>query len=408
MKIAMIADRVGPPALPAAADPGGPPCAYPGDAASGVRSLARALAELRHQVTIYARQDAAGLPAAAGLCPGVTVEYLEAGPRERLAGDRLLPHIAAFAGQLADRWPRSAPDVVHAHSWTSGMAALAGARDLDIPVVQSFLSLGTGQADRRRPARGGAAKAIRLQAAVGRSAAAVLARTDAEAAELGRRGMPHASIRLVPSGVDTARFRPQGPAADRSDRSRLLMFASLAARQELATVLHALARVPDAELVVAGGPPRDQLDGDRGYRAAARLTRQLGLAGRVSFTGRLSRAAAPALMRSADLLVSMSAADPFGVVALDAMACGVPVIASAAGLHQDAVIDGITGFLVPPGKPMLLASRIGQLLANPMLREGYGIAAASRAQDRYSWTRIGAETVAVYESLLRRPADTAA
>jgi glycosyltransferase involved in cell wall biosynthesis len=407
MKIALIADRAGPPS-PAKADPGAAPDAYPGGPAAGVRSLARALAELQHQVTLYARRDDAGLPAVASLGPGVTVEYLKAGPQEQLASDRLLPHIAAFAGQLAERWQGSAPAVAHAHSWTSGMAALAGARDLDIPIVQSFLSLGTGPADRRRPDRGSAAKAVRLQAAVGRSAAAVLARTEAEAGELGRLRVPHASIRLVPAGVDTAHFRPPGPVADRSDRPRLLMVSSLAARQELSTVLQALAHVPDAELVVAGGPARDQLPGDRGYRTAARLARQLGVTGRVTFTGYLSRADAPALMRSADLLVDMSAAERCGAVALDAMACGIPVIASAAGSYQEAVIDGITGFLVPPAEPGLLASRIVQLLASPMLREGYGIAAASRAQDRYSWTRIGTESMAVYESLLRRPADTAA
>ena len=135
--------------------------------------------------------------------------------------------------------------------------------------------------------------------------------------------------------------------------------------------------------------------------------RQLGEQDRLEFTGRVGRAAAPALLRSADLLVSMTSAAPFGVAALDAMACGLPVVAVAAGLHLDVVIDKITGYLVPADDSRLLAARIGQLLASPMLREGYGIAAASRAQDRYSWPRIGAETLAVYESL-PRPADAAA
>jgi glycosyltransferase involved in cell wall biosynthesis len=208
--------------------------------------------------------------------------------------------------------------------------------------------------------------------------------------------------------VDTGQFRPSGPAARRGGRPRLLTVATLSEFQELATVLQALTRVPEAELVIAGGPARDELTRDREYREVNRMARQLGVQDRLAFTGRVHRAGMPALLRSADLLVSMTAAAPYGVVALDAMACGLPVIAAAAGLHLDVVIDKITGYLVPPADTTLLASRIGQLLASPMLREGFGIAAASRAQDRYSWPRIGAETLAVYQSLPRRPADAAA
>jgi D-inositol-3-phosphate glycosyltransferase len=86
-------------------------------------------------------------------------------------------------------------------------------------------------------------------------------------------------------------------------------------------------------------------------------------------------------------------------VALEAMACGLAVIASGAGASRDAVIDGVTGYLVPPAMPALLAARISHLLAHPMLREGFGIAAASRAQARYSWERVSQETLAVYEAL---------
>ncbi len=416
MEIALIADHIGQPPRPAKAGrrrkPGPLTDTYPHDEDAGVFSLAKALAGLQHLVTIYARNDAAGLPGSSAVYPGVTVEYLTAGPQQPLAGDQLVPHVAAFADQLARRWRRGAPAVAHAHSWTSGMAALAAARDVGIPVVQSFRSVGTAspgasEARGRRSARAAAPKA-RLQAAVGRSASAVLARTHAEATGLARLGVPPASVKVVPAGVDTAQFSPSGPVASRGSRPRLLTLAPLAARQELASILQAVAHVPAAELVIAGSPGRDQPPDDRGRRAAARAGRKLGLTGRLSFAGGVSRTDMPALLRSADILVSMTAAAPFGLVALDAMACGVPVIATAAGLHQDAIIDGITGFLVSPERPALLASRISRLLGSPMLMEGYGIAAASRAQNRYSWTRIGAETLAVYESLLHRPADSAA
>ncbi len=414
MQIALIADHIGSLAPSSEAEAGQATDAYPDDPAVGVLALARALAGLEHQVTIYARRDSAALPESAALCPGVTVEYLSAGPRARLTGDKLLPHVAAFADGLASGWQRSVPAVAHAHTWTSGMAALAAARGTGIPVVQSFRQLGPDAADSPRQVRNAAqrlsrstAEQNRLQAAVGRSANAVLARAEAEVSELARLGIPQASVKVVPAGVDTGRFRPPGPAAGRDSRPRLITVAPLAERSELAAVLQALTRVPEAELVIAGGPAGDELGRDRGYRAVNRMARQLGVQDRLVFTGRVSLAAAPALLRSADLLVSMTAAAPFGVVALDAMACGLPVVAVAAGLHLDVVIDKITGYLVPAEDSRLLAARIGHLLASPMLREGYGIAAASRAQDRYSWPRIGAETLAVYESLLR-PADAAA
>ena len=417
MQIALIADHIGSLAPSSSAGAGqatdADPDGYPDDPAAGVLALARALAGLEHEVTVYARRDAAALPESAVLCPGVTVEYLSAGPRARLADDKLLPHVAAFADGLAQRWQRSVPAVAHAHSWTSGMAALAASRGTQIPVVQSFRQLAAAadlppqvRTAAQRLSRS-AAEQARLQAAVGRSANAVLARAEAEVSELARLGIRQASVKVVPAGVDTDQFRPSGPAARRDSRPRLITVAPLAEHSELAAVVQALTRVPEAELVIAGGPARDKLDGDRGYRAVSRMARQLGVQDRLVFTGRVSRAAAPALLRSADLLVSMTAAAPFGVVALDAMACGLPVIAVAAGLHLDVVIDKITGYLVPAADSKLLAARMGHLLASPMLREGYGLAAASRARDRYAWPRIAAETLAVYESL-PGPADAAA
>jgi glycosyltransferase involved in cell wall biosynthesis len=105
----------------------------------------------------------------------------------------------------------------------------------------------------------------------------------------------------------------------------------------------------------------------------------------------------PALLRSADVVLSTCSYDPAGLTSLEAMACGKPVVAPPTGGHADAVVDGTTGILIPPGQPALLAHRIRQLLAHPMLMEAYGVAAADRAQSRYSWDRIATETVAVYD-----------
>jgi len=358
--------------------------------------LARGLAGNGHQVTVYAPKHRAGQPA--GQDASVRVERL--GPVVRAGEKELLARMPAFSGPLEERLRHDRPDVVHALRWTSGLAALSAARGLGIPVVQTFYSLGVAERRHRVvPGDVGTAR-IRLEPAIGRSATAVLAGSTDEESDLARLGVPRRSINVVPCGVDTGQFAPEGPVAARNGRPRLVTVTELTGDEALDTLLRALARVPGAELVVAGGPPRAQLSRHEDYPRLAGLAASLGVSDRVLFAGRVGRRELPPLLRSADLLVSTSEYEPSGMVSLEAMACGTPVVASAVGGQVDAVVDGTTGILVPPGRPALLAQRIRQLLAHPMLLEAYSVAAADRARSRYSWDRIARETAAVYDRAL--------
>jgi glycosyltransferase involved in cell wall biosynthesis len=232
--------------------------------------------------------------------------------------------------------------------------------------------------------------------------------TSDERAALGRLGIPQASVRIVPSGVDITRFRPSGPAAGRGKRPRLLMVSPPGDRQGRATALHALAGVPGAELVIADGLARAQRASDPGHQALTRLARKLGVHDRLTCFGQVSEADTPPLMRSADALVHLTPSQRYVMVPAEAMACGTPVVASKDAALGDAIIHANTGFLVPSAEPAALARRISQLLASPMLLEGYGIAAANRVRSRYSWERVGEETLAVYEALLTPPVEAAA
>jgi D-inositol-3-phosphate glycosyltransferase len=369
----------------------------------GLSELTRKLAAHGHQVTVYAQKHQQDLPDQAELHRGVRVEHIDAGPvpqhgEQDDAG--LLERVPAFSGPLRSSWHRDRPDVVHALHWTSGLAALAAARDLGVPVVQEFSSLGVTERRERHDrvrADGASAARIRLEPAIGRSAAAVVATHSADASDLARLGVHRSSIRVVPWGVDTDTFTPEGPVAERNGRPRLLTAADLRERVALETLLRALTRVPGAELMVVGGPARDELPADQAYVGLAAFAGTLGISDRVIFTGKVERSAMPALLRSADLVVSTCQYEPSGATSLQAMACGTPVIAPGTGGHVDAVVDGTTGILIPPGRPALLAQRIRQLLAHPMLLEAYGVAAADRATSRYSWDRIAAETLAVYD-----------
>ena len=113
--------------------------------------------------------------------------------------------------------------------------------------------------------------------------------------------------------------------------------------------------------------------------------------------GWLPHAATEALLGRAGLVVVPSRYEPFGMVPLEAMACGVPVVVSAVGALVDTVIDGTTGLHVPPRRPDVLANTLRELLADPTAGESYGIAGSDRARSRYAWQRIGRETLGIYQ-----------
>ena len=333
----------------------------------GLSELTRQLAGQGHQVTVYTQKNLADVPDQAELHAGVRVEHISAGPLPETAtepGDAdLLERVPAFSGPLRSLWESDRPDVVHALAWTSGLAALAAARDLGIPVVQEFSSLSVAE---RRAAAGqsGAVKAdgasaarIRLEPAIGRSASAVVATNSAEVSDLASLGVHRSSIRIVPWGVDTDLFTPEGPVAKRNGRPRLLTAADLTQRKPLETLFRALTRVPDAELLVVGGPAETELSTDDNYVKLAKFAATLGIADRVIFTGAVEYAAMPPLLRSADLVISTCQYEPSGTTSLQAMACGTPVIAPPVGGHMDAVVDGTTGIIIPPDRPRLTCPR---------------------------------------------------
>ena len=400
MRIAMVSEHASPLAAVGGVDSGGQNV--------HVESLARAVARAGHDVTVYTRRDSAELPDRVRIADGVLVEHLAAGPAAPVPRDELLPFVGQLGSELAARFATDPPDLVHGHFWMSGLAALSATRDLDVPVVQTFHALGVttrrfqGRLDTSPPAR------IRLERALARDVDRIVATCTDEVGELIRLGAARNRITVVPSGVDIDQFSPDGPAAERGDRPRVLCIGRLVPRKGFDTVLRALVGVPEAELIIAGGPPADELAGDPEAARLTRLAERFGVADRVRLVGAVARPDVPALLRSADLVVCTPWYEPFGIVPLEAMACGVPVVASAVGGFLDTVVDGATGTLVPPRRPDRLAAAMRRLLAEPFWREAYGTAGVDRARSRYSWDRIAAATVGIYEDLLGLGATPAA
>jgi glycosyltransferase involved in cell wall biosynthesis len=160
--------------------------------------------------------------------------------------------------------------------------------------------------------------------------------------------------------------------------------------------------VPDAELVVVGGPPADQVDADPEVQRLRAIAAEVGVADRLVFVGSVARADVPAWVRSADVVLAVPWYEPFGITPLEAMACGRPVVATAVGGLVDTVVDGGTGVLVPPRDPAALAEAVGALLADDDRRATYGAAGVKRARSRYRWSRVVADTETVYRQVLGR------
>ena len=379
-----------------------------------VAALASGLARRGHDVTVFTRRDDAGLDAAVSFAPGVTVEHVPAGPARHVPKDELAVHMPVFGAWLRERWSPAPPDVVHAHFWMSGLAAVRAASGA-VPVVQTFHALGLVK--RRHQARADTSPPGRIAAEreVGRRAAAIIATCTDEVRELAGYGVPPERTYVVPCGVDCDRFRPDGPAdsgglwpgasarprpwpsgADAGPRLRVLTLGRQVPRKGTDTIIAALAQLPQADLVVAGGPPAQLLGADPEIARLRSAAAAAGVADRVRFAGQVPHASIPALIRSADVVACDPWYEPFGMVTLEAMACGVAVVASAVGGHLDTVSDGTTGLLVPPRDPAALAARLRDLLAWPDWRRSLAAAAARHARGRYRWEQIAAETEAVY------------
>lgn len=392
-KVAMVSEHASPLAVLGGVDAGGQNV--------HVAALADAMARQGADVCVYTRRDDATLPVRVPLAANVTVEHVDAGPAEPLEKDHLLPHMDAFASYLERRWREEAPDVVHAHFWMSGYAALKAAKPLGIPVVQTFHALGIekrrhqGAKDTSPPRR------LEIEAQIATECARVVATATAEAFELIRMGADKANIAVVPCGVDLSLFQPLGPTEGRDRRfSRIVCLSRLVERKGIADVITALKLLPRTELVIAGGPDAEELDSDPEAVRLRGLARDLGVADRVSFRGRVERRDVPALLRSADAVVCYPWYEPFGIVPLEAMACGVPVVVSQVGGLVDSIVDGVTGVHVPPHSPIALAEAIRTVLSDERKRVQLGLAGTRRTNHRYGWARIASDTLAVYNDVI--------
>jgi D-inositol-3-phosphate glycosyltransferase len=391
------------------------PLAQPGAGDSGgmnvyVRELVSALAQAGVTSDVYVRRWADGLPDVVDVEPGYRVVHVPAGPVE-LPKEALPEVVDQFAdgvlARLTGDGGGDATDVLHANYWLSGVAGHRLKHELDLPLVSTFHTLARVKAETgdREPQR-----RVDAEAEVIGCSDAILANSAAEAAQLERLyGADPGRIEIVPPGVVHAFFSPgprQGARAalahlDLGDGPMLLFVGRIQPLKGLDVAVRALGALEDrrAVLVVVGGA--SGRDGRLEVERIDKLAASLGLSDRIRFTDPQPHHLLSTYYRAADVVLVPSRSESFGLVALEAAACGTPVVAAAVGGLRTLVEHGRTGFLVEGRDPEVFAAYTEQILTNPALGRELAAAAAGRARN-FTWSTAAARLRRMYADLTAR------
>lgn len=381
------------------------PLAQPGTGDSGgmnvyVRELGASLAQAGVDVRIYVRRSDAEVPDRVRIEPGLEVVHVTAGPLD-LPKEALPSVVDEFAdGVAADLADRPA-DVLHANYWLSAVAAHRLKHQLDLPLVATFHTLARVKAD-----AGDAEPEARERAEVEVIGCcdAICASNPVEADQLRSfYGAPPERIEPVPPGVDHAFFSPGERAGARTalgfdDRPTALFVGRIQPLKQLPIAVRMLAELRDdrTRLVVVGGPSGP--DGQAELEKVRALVDELGLHERVQLVEPQPHHLLSTYYRAADVVVVPSRSESFGLVALEAAACGIPVVAASVGGLRTVVEDDVTGFLVESRDPAEFASRVDALLADPERAAAMGRAAAKGAA-RYAWSTTAGRLRRLYADL---------
>ena len=397
-----------------------------------VRETAREFARRNIEVDIFTRsQSAQTLRIDPRIAPNARVIHVPAGPEAPVRKQDLLQYVPAFTewmcdfatgekqGEIVARRSASSVsgyDIIHAHYWLSGLVADALRKCWGARFVQTFHTLAELKNQiAQRPQEMESEERLKSECYLCAAADRLTANTTVEERQLARfYGADPARIRIVPPGVDISRFHPIEQAYAKSvigapQHHRIILFAGrIEPLKGIDTLFRAIALLKEQAdplfdnlcVIVIGGDPSEQ--GRRDNEEMARLHElrsELGLNDLITFLGARDQETLQFYYAAADCLVMPSHYESFGMVALEAMACGTPVIASDVGGLSQLVQHNRTGLRVPSKDPLALANAARRLLSDEALRRSMGHRAACVAED-YSWVKIVDRLIAVYEELV--------
>jgi D-inositol-3-phosphate glycosyltransferase len=405
MKIALVSEHASPLVVAGGIDSGGQNI-Y-------VANVARQLRRAGHHVDVFTRRDRALLPTMSDM-DGVRVVHVPAGPPTQMPKEALLPYMSEFADFLLgfSRRERRGYDVIHANFFMSGLASLKTKEALRIPLVMTFHALGKVRRLHQGADDGFPDERFAIEEKLVREADAIIAECPRDAADLCEHYATDPDrIRIVPCGFDTSEFAPADRAVARAalgwprEQFAVLQLGRLVPRKGIDNVVRALALARremgvDAHLYVVGG--NADIPNEIATPEIARLrgvAAGCGAAEQVTFVGRRGRAQLRAYYTAADVFVTTPWYEPFGITPIEAMACARPVIGSDVGGIRYSVIDGETGFIVPPRDPAALAQCLARLARDPTLAERMGMAGFARAHAHFTWSSVAHQLQDVYRSV---------
>lgn len=373
-----------------------------------VREVSRELGRMGVQVDVFTRSQNREIPRVVPLGENSRVIHLPAGPEATIPREEAYRHVPEFVANLEAFSCREGLtyDLLHSHYWLSGVAGLILKARFRVPLIQMFHTLGQLK---NHVARSAAELEPGLRIAeetrIIREADRIVAANAVDRAHLvWYYGAESDRIAVIPCGVDTELFRPLDSGEAKGALSLgpeplLLYVGRLTPIKGLETLLEAMtrlrrnARYGDLRLLVAGGDADEPENGHAAF-LMERVT-ALGLGGGVRFLGPQPQERLRLYYAAARMTIMPSYYESFGMVALEAMACGSPVIASRVGGLTTTVVDGVTGYLVPEGDPQALADRVARLLEDDGVRRRLGVA-ASRQATRYRWPCVAEAICQLY------------
>jgi D-inositol-3-phosphate glycosyltransferase len=385
-----------------------------------VRDLSRELGRRGFTVDVFTRSQDPDARRIAELGPNARVIHLKAGPEAPYDKNLVVNHLDEFTDNLLEFARREdvAYHLIHSHYWLSGLVARQIRSEWNAPVIHMFHTLGKlkNRVAKSEAELEGALRVESEREIINFVDRLVAANPLEKAQMIWLYGADPTKIEVIPCGVDLELFYPRTRSEaeaylDMPAHHKMVLFVGrIEPLKGIDVLIEAMTLVledhPDLRddiclCVIGGEPDADSANMDREMARLQEMRETLGIADVVAFLGKREQVALPFHYSAAEVCVVPSHYESFGMVALEAMACGTPVIASRVGGLTFTVQDGSTGFLVPNDDPRALAEKLSLLLTDGVLRREMGQRAAARAK-RYGWPIVAGQIVAAYRDLVTR------
>jgi D-inositol-3-phosphate glycosyltransferase len=373
-----------------------------------VRELGRALAARGVAIDIFTRRQSTNVEDVVEYSPGARVIHIDAGPHRHVDKYDVLDYLPDFACgvQRFRALMGVSYDLIHSHYWLSGRLGLLFADHWGVPLVSTFHTLAQLK---NRVAESAAEREQTVRYEIERRTMAgsdrVVALTAIDRQQIIRHYETHTPIDVIPGGVDLDRFSPLARAQARTtlgmkpNQNVVLFVGRIQRLKGLEVLVRAFARLADldARLLVVGGQPGTSPE-SREISRLQHLVTRLGIADRTDFVGAVAHEQLPLYYSAADVTVMPSSYESFGLVAVESLACGTPVVATRVGGLTSIVHDGETGLLVPWRDAEMFAESLRRVLEDTALRQRLARNARPSVLG-YGWDRIADEHLTLYEDV---------